>query len=59
MRRTATPGRTLARDLAVPLGAGAAALLATGLLLTGRTGHATHPPTPPSPSPLPSPASPC
>ncbi|MFH9250232.1 hypothetical protein ACH4LK_32990 [Streptomyces lydicus] len=43
VRRTATPGRTLARDLAVPLGAGAAALLATGLLLTGRTGHATHP----------------
>ncbi|MFH8634027.1 hypothetical protein ACH4CC_29830 [Streptomyces lydicus] len=43
VRRTATPGRTLARDLAVPLGACAAALLATGLLLTGRTGHATHP----------------
>ncbi|MFG2400249.1 hypothetical protein [Streptomyces lydicus] len=43
VRRTATPGHTLARDLAVPLGAGAAALLATGLLLTGRTGHATHP----------------
>ncbi|MFH8683329.1 DUF4118 domain-containing protein [Streptomyces lydicus] len=40
-RRTAAHGRTLARDLAVPFGAVAAALLATVLLLTGGTGRTT------------------
>ncbi|MFD8326546.1 DUF4118 domain-containing protein [Streptomyces lydicus] len=42
VRRTAAHDRTLGRDLAVPLGAVAAALLATALLLTGSTGHATR-----------------
>ncbi|MGW1373728.1 DUF4118 domain-containing protein [Streptomyces sp. NPDC002446] len=35
------PVRTLTGDLAMPLGAVAAALLATALLLTGETSHAT------------------
>lgn len=33
--------RTLARDLALPLGALGAALLVTALMLTGKTGHVT------------------
>ncbi|PBC85742.1 hypothetical protein SAMN05428945_6805 [Streptomyces sp. 2224.1] len=36
----APPGRTLARDLALPLGALGAALLVTALMLTGETAHA-------------------
>ncbi|MFF8790703.1 DUF4118 domain-containing protein [Streptomyces sp. NPDC015125] len=36
----AAPGRTLARDLALPLGALGAALLVTALMLTGETAHA-------------------
>ncbi|MEU6331236.1 DUF4118 domain-containing protein [Streptomyces sp. NPDC047049] len=36
----APPGRTLARDLALPLGALGTALLVTALMLTGETAHA-------------------
>ncbi|MFG2826256.1 DUF4118 domain-containing protein [Streptomyces sp. NPDC048434] len=36
----APPGRTLARDLALPLGALGAALLVTALMLTGQRAHA-------------------
>ncbi|MGY5128722.1 DUF4118 domain-containing protein [Streptomyces nigrescens] len=39
--RQAPPDRTLARDLALPLGAVGAALLVTALMLTGETAHAS------------------
>ncbi|WP_411136096.1 DUF4118 domain-containing protein [Streptomyces sp. C10] len=39
--RQVPPDRTLARDLALPLGAVGAALLVTALMLTGGTAHAS------------------